>query len=304
MDYLEERVNIIKNNYSSTYIVEEPTELLVFLLKVMDDKSRNNVKSILKRGQVAIDGRTTTQFNDPLKPGQKVNILTNEAAMRIGRLDGISILHEDDSLIVIYKDAGVLSMASKNPKERNAYQQITEYVKFEHPRNRIFIVHRLDRDTSGVMIYAKTEEVKDKLQDNWHDIVKKRLYTAVVEGDVVIEEDTISSWLNETTTHRVYSTPTDKGDSKHAVTHYKKIGGNDEFSLMEIELETGRKNQIRVHMHDIAHPVIGDKKYGSRKNPIRRLGLHATTLELIHPTTNKLVTYTAPAPGVFRGLTR
>lgn len=297
-------MNIINNNYSSTYIVEEPTELLVFLLKVMDGKSRNAVKSILKRGQIAIDGRTTTQFNDPLKPGQKVNILTNEAAMRIGRLDGISIIHEDDALLVIYKDAGVLSMASKNPKERNAYQQLTEYVKFAHPGNRIFIVHRLDRDTSGVMLYAKTEAVKDKLQNNWQELVKKRLYTAVVEGDVVIEEDTISSWLNETTTHRVYSTPTDKGDSKHAVTHYKKIGGSDEFSLMEIELETGRKNQIRVHMHDIGHPVIGDKKYGSHKNPIRRLGLHSTTIELIHPTTGKLVTYTAPAPGVFKGLTR
>ncbi len=299
----QERVNNINNNYSFTYIVEKPTELLVFLLESMDDKSRNAVKSILKRGQVAVDGRTTTQFDDPLRPGQKVNILTNEAAKRLGRLDGISILHEDDALLVIYKDAGVLSMASKNPRDRNAYQQLTEYVKFEHPRNRIFIVHRLDRDTSGVMIYAKTEAVKDKLQENWHDDVKKRLYTAVVEGDVVIEEDTISSWLNETTTHRVYSTTKDEG-GKHAVTHYKKIRGNDEFSLLEVELETGRKNQIRVHMHDIGHPVVGDKKYGSRKNPIRRLGLHATTLELIHPTTGKLVTYTAPAPGVFRGLTR
>lgn len=283
--------------------MEKPTELLVFLLESMDDKSRNAVKSILKRGQVAVDGRTTTQFDDPLRPGQKVNILTNEAAKRLGRLDGISILHEDDALLVIYKDAGVLSMASKNPRDRNAYQQLTEYVKFEHPRNRIFIVHRLDRETSGVMIYAKTEAVKDKLQENWHEDVKKRLYTAVVEGDVVIEEDTISSWLNETTTHRVYSTTKDEG-GKHAVTHYKKIRGNDEFSLLEVELETGRKNQIRVHMHDIGHPVIGDKKYGSRKNPIRRLGLHATTLELVHPTTGKLVTYTAPAPGVFRGLTR
>lgn len=302
MNYLEERVNVINKNYSFTYIVEEPTELLVFLLESMSDKSRNAVKSILKRGQVAVDGRTTTQFDDPLRPGQTVNILTNEAAMRIGRLNGISILHEDDSLLVIYKDAGVLSMASKNPKDRNAYQQLTEYVKFEHPRNRIFIVHRLDRETSGVMIYAKTEAVKDKLQNNWHEDVKKRLYTAVVEGNVAIEKDTITSWLNETTTHRVYSTPTDEG-GKYAVTHYKKIGGNNEFSLLEVELETGRKNQIRVHMQDIGHPVIADKKYGSRKNPIRRLGLHATTLELIHPTTGQLVTYTAPAPGVFRGLT-
>lgn len=296
-------MNIINKNYSFTYTVEQPTELLVFLLEAMSDKSRNAVKSTLKRGQVAVDGRTTTQFDDPLEPGQTVNILTNEAAKRIGRLDGISILHEDDALLVIYKDSGVLSMASRNPKHRNAYRQLTDYVKFEHPSNRIFIVHRLDRDTSGIMIYAKSEEVKDKLQNNWHEDVKKRLYTAVVEDEVAIEEDTITSWLNETTAHRVYSTHSDEG-GKHAITHYKKIGGNHEYSLLEIELETGRKNQIRVHMQDIGHPVIGDHKYGSQKNPIHRLGLHATTLELIHPTTGKLVTYTAPVPGVFRRLIR
>lgn len=269
----------------------------------MDNRSRNSVKSILKRGQVAIDGRTTTQFDDPLRPGQTVNILTNEAAKRLGRLDGVSIIHEDEDLLVIYKDAGVLSMASKSPKDRNAYRQLTDYVKFEHPSNRIFIVHRLDRDTSGVMIYAKSEAVKVKLQENWHTIVKKRLYTALVEGDVAVESDSISSWLNETSTHRVYSTSHDEG-GKYAVTHFEKIAGNGKYSLLEVELETGRKNQIRVHMQDIGHPVVGDKKYGSRKNPIRRLGLHATTLEFIHPKTNKLVSYTAPAPASFEIMVR
>lgn len=288
----------MKNNYSNTYIVEEEIELLPFLFKVMPNRSRNSVKSILKRKQVAIDGRTSSQFNDLLKVGQKVNILTNEAARRLGRLDGVSILHEDDALIVIYKNAGVLSMASKSPKDRNAYRQLTDYVKFEHPSNRIFIVHRLDRDTSGVMIYAKTESVKEKLQKNWHQTVKTRAYTALVEGDIPVDSDTIKSWLNETKTHRVYSTDYDKG-GKHAITHFNKINGNNDYSLLDVELETGRKNQIRVHMQDIGHPIVGDRKYGSHKNPIHRLGLHAKTLEFIHPLTNKLVRYDAPIPSSF-----
>lgn len=288
----------MKSNYSNTYIVEKEIELLPFLFKVMPNRSRNSVKSILKRKQVAIDGRTSSQFNDLLKVGQKVNILTNEAARRLGRLDGVSILHEDDALIVIYKNAGVLSMASKSPKDRNAYRQLTDYVKFEHPSNRIFIVHRLDRDTSGVMIYAKTESVKEKLQKNWHQTVKTRAYTALVEGDIPVDSDTIKSWLNETKTHRVYSTDYDKG-GKHAITHFNKINGNNDYSLLDVELETGRKNQIRVHMQDIGHPIVGDRKYGSHKNPIHRLGLHAKTLEFIHPLTNKLVRYDAPIPSSF-----
>ena len=229
--------------------------------------------------------------------------MTNEASKRIGRLDGISIIHEDEELLVINKDAGVLSMASKSPKDRNAYRQLTDYVKFEHPGNRIFIVHRLDRDTSGVMIYAKSEAIKETLQQNWHKMVKKRLYTALIEGDLPIDSDTISSWLNETSAHRVYSTDHDEG-GKYATTHFKKIDGNGKYSLLEVELETGRKNQIRVHMQDIGHPVVGDRKYGSRKNPIHRLGLHATTLEFIHPKTNQLNSYTVPVPASFESMVR
>lgn len=302
-DSTKERVKKIKNKYSHRYPVKSETELLKFLFEVMPNRSRNSVKSILKRGQVAIDGRTTTQFNEPLRPGQTVNILTNEASKRLGRLDGVSIIHEDKDLLVINKDAGVLSMASKSPKDRNAYRQLTDYVKSEHPRNRIFIVHRLDRDTSGVMIYAKIETAKEKLQQNWHKIVRKRLYTALVEGDVPIESDTISSWLNETSAHRVYSTEHDEG-GKHAVTHFRKVEGNNNYSILEVELETGRKNQIRVHLQDIGHPVVGDRKYGSRKNPIRRLGLHATTLKFIHPSTNKLESFTVPVPSSFENLVR
>lgn len=287
----------MKNGISS-YTVEETTDLLPFLLKTLHHKSRNAVKSILTRGQVSVDGYTITQHNHPLAPGQTVNILSNEASLRLSALTGVTILHEDEAIIVINKDAGVLSMAAGRSKEPDAYQQLTDYVKKENRNNRIFIVHRLDRETSGVMIYAKTEAAKEKLQNNWQKVAKERTYTALVEGAVTEEEDTISSYLKENKALKVYST-SDPKQGKHAVTHFKKLAGNAVYSLLEVELETGRKNQIRVHMQDFGHPVVGDKKYGSTKNPIRRLGLHATTLAFIHPVTDELVRYTVKAPDSF-----
>lgn len=297
-------MSIIKNNSVSSYEIEESINLLPFLLKTLNNKSRNSVKSILKRGQVSVDGHIITQHNHPLEPGQLVGILSNEASKRLSALDGVAILHEDASIIVINKAAGLLSMATNRSRvsELDAYQQLTDYVKKDQRRNRVYIVHRLDRDTSGVMVYAKTEEAKEKLQNNWHDVTKERTYTAVVDGSVSKNEDTITSWFKENEALKVYSVPEGKG-GKQAVTHYKKIAGNDSYSKLEVELETGRKNQIRVHMQDIGHPVVGDRKYSSNKNnPIRRLALHATTLSFIHPDTDELVRYTVNVPKSFNKL--
>lgn len=281
--------------------MEEEIHLLPFLLKTLDNKSRNAVKSILTRGQVSVDGHIITQHNHPLSSGQTVGILSNQASIRLSELNGVNILYEDDAIIVINKEAGILSMAASRSKDWDAYRQLTDYVKKEKRSNRIYIVHRLDRDTSGVMVYAKTEAAKEKLQKNWHDVVKERTYTALVEGNVEKQEGTISSWLKENQAMKVYST-SDKKEGKHAVTHYKKIDGNQSYTLLEVELETGRKNQIRVHMQDIGHPIVGDKKYGSKSNPIRRLGLHATTLAFYHPTMDKLVRYTVKVPDTFTNL--
>lgn len=291
----------IKNNSITSYTVEEEIHLLPFLLKTLDNKSRNAVKSILTRGQVSVDGHIITQHNHPLLSGQTVGILSNQASIRLSELNGVNILYEDDAIIVINKEAGILSMAASRSKDWDAYRQLTDYVKKEKRDNRIYIVHRLDRDTSGVMVYAKTEAAKEKLQKNWHDVVKERTYTALVEGNVEKQEGTISSWLKENQAMKVYST-SDKKEGKHAVTHYKKIDGNQSYTLLEVELETGRKNQIRVHMQDIGHPIVGDKKYGSKSNPIRRLGLHATTLAFYHPTMDKLVRYTVKVPDTFTNL--
>jgi 23S rRNA pseudouridine1911/1915/1917 synthase len=282
----------------TSYAVEEPTELLPFLLQVMKNNSRNSVKSILTRGQVNVDGKPVKQHNHPLIPGQVVGVLGNKEAMQKTALVGITILHEDDDIIVIDKEAGLLSMASKDPSEMTAYRQLSSYVKEENRANRIFVVHRLDRDTSGVMLFAKSEDVKEALQKDWKDIVKERIYTALVEGVMKDEEGTISSWLTESKAMKVHSSSYDNG-GKHAVTHYKKIRGNKDFTLLEVQLETGRKNQIRVHMEELGHPIAGDKKYGAHSNPLKRLGLHATTLALIHPRTGELVRYSAKVPKVF-----
>ena len=283
--------------------VAQEQELLDFLLAIMPIRSRNSVKCILARGQVTVDGQVFTQYNHKLKPGQTVGVLSNKEAIKKTAFAGIRILHEDDDLIVIDKDAGLLSIAANDPEELTAYRQLSQYVKEENPENRIFIVHRLDRDTSGVMVYAKSEEIKLALQKDWKENVKERLYTALVEGVVEKEQDTIASWLTENKAMQVFSSPVDNG-GQHAITHYRKVLGNATYSLLEVELETGRKNQIRVHMQDIGHPIVGDKRYGAETNPIRRLGLHATTLVLVHPRTNKLVRYNASVPPIFLKLSK
>lgn len=295
----------IKNNSVTSHEVEEETTLLPYLLKTLSNKSRNSVKSILARGQVSVDGHKTTKYNFPLFPGQTVGILSNEASIRLSELVGVTIIYEDSDIIVINKFPGVLSMATNQSRasDWDAYRQLTDYVKNDKRKNRVYIVHRLDRDTSGVMVYAKSEEMKEKLQNNWHDVVSARTYTAVVEGVVEKDEGTISSYLKENEAMKMYSV-SEHGGGKHAVTHYKKIANNDEYSLLEVELETGRKNQIRVHLQDIGHSVVGDRKYGMKTNPIRRLALHATTLAFNHPRTDELMTFTVKAPKIFTNLVK
>lgn len=280
---------------SRQFKVEEEAELLSFLLGSMKKSSRNSVKSILARGQVTVDGKVVTQYNYLLQIGQIVAVTSNQAAKSENELKGVAILYEDDDIIVVNKEAGILTIATKNEKELTAYRQVTEYVQRKNAKSRIFIVHRLDKETSGVLLFAKSEKMKHMLQNAWNERVKERTYVALVEGVVEKKEGTISSWLKESKTFKMFSSPTDNG-GQHAVTYYKKIRSNRQFTLLEVQLETGRKNQIRVHMEEIGHPIVGDKKYGSKVNPLKRLGLHATTLAIIHPRTGKLMRFEAKVP--------
>ncbi|MNO14381.1 Ribosomal large subunit pseudouridine synthase D [compost metagenome] len=282
---------------AKTYTVAEPAELLAFLLKTITNRGRNSIKSMLSRGQVSVNGKAVTKHNFQLHPGQTVTI-DQEKPVQAKELTGLTIVHEDEDLIVIQKEAGLLSIATGEDNELTAYRQLMEHVRQSNPHNRVFVVHRLDRDTSGVMMFAKSEQLQQTLQNTWKETVKERSYVALVEGVVKKPEGTISSWLKETSTLKMYSSP-HEGDGLHAVTHYKLLQGNRHFSLLEVHLETGRKNQIRVHMSDIGHPIVGDKKYGAETKAVGRLGLHARLLSFVHPTTGKLLTFESAIPKTF-----
>jgi 23S rRNA pseudouridine1911/1915/1917 synthase len=279
------------------YTVKESTELLVFLLNTLSNLGRNSVKSLLSHGQVLVNDQAVTKYNYLLQPGQTVSIRKVKTA-NTPHMTGIIILHEDEDIIVIEKESGLLSVSSSEENELTAYRQLMEHVRRENPKNRIFVVHRLDRDTSGVMMFAKSKDVQQTMQNSWKDLVQERLYIALVEGFVKKTEGTITSWLKETKTFKTYSSPR-SNDGKLAVTHYKVVKSNQNFSLLKVNLDTGRKNQIRVHMQDIGHPIVGDKKYGSKMKPIGRLGLHAQVLSFVHPTTGLLLRFETKIPKLF-----
>lgn len=286
-----------KQDPARQYDVKAETTLLPFLLEAVRDKSRNTIKGLLTRGQVLVDGQGVTRHDHKLSPGQTVTILPEilkKAALPF------PILWEDEEILVVDKPAGLLSMASDKERERTAYRQVTDYVRAGgDPKARVFIVHRLDRDTSGVLLFAKREEIKRAFQDNWESIVRRRGYTAVVEGTPPKQADTIRTFLRENGIHKVYSVPT---GGKEAITHYKTVKQGKRYSLLEVELSTGRKNQIRAHLSEIGCPVAGDRTYGAATDPLHRLCLHAHELSFTHPLTGKETTYRAELPRGFRKL--
>ena len=211
--------------------------------------------------------------------------------------DKLDIIYEDKEIIVINKPAHLLTIATNDEKEKTLYHKVYEYLHKKHKSNRVFIVHRLDKDTSGIVLFSKNEKIKRQLQEKWNELAKIRKYYAIVEGNVKNNKGTIKEYLKETKT--LLTIKTNEKDGKEAITHYKVIKRTKNFSILEITIDTGRKNQIRVAMQNMGHPIIGDKKYGSSKNPLRRLCLHASTLEIIHPETNKILTFESKIPREF-----
>ena len=275
------------------FTVETQDTLLPFLLTHIRDKSRNTVKNLLTAGCVSVNGKTTTRHDHPLSPGDRVRVGTKQPP----ELRRVPILYEDDSLLVISKPAGLLSVATDVERYKTAYRIMTDYVRLNNPDARLFIVHRLDRETSGVLLFAKTEAMKRALQDNWNDLVQRREYVALVEGAPERERGVIRTYLHETKTHLVYSGRSETGVL--AVTHYTVLRRGEEYSLLMVDIKTGRKNQIRAHLSELGCPVAGDKKYGAETNPLGRLALHATTLELINPLTKRRMTFSSPVPKEF-----
>ena len=282
--------------------VKESNTLLPFLFELLKDQSRSSVKALLSRGQISVNGRMTKQFDTPLNAGDTVGINYGKVHQTEFKNPLLHIIWEDDDLIVINKKEGLLSVSTDREKERTAYHFLSQYVKQIDPRNKIFVLHRLDRDTSGIMMFAKNQRVKEQLQSNWTRAITRRSYVAVVEGRPEKETDLIISNLVENKQMQVYVTPT--GGGKEAITRYRLLKTNNAYSLLELDLETGRKNQIRAQMQSMGIPVVGDTKYGAETNPARRLMLHARRLSFIHPTTGEELNFETPIPDAFLSLVK
>ena len=286
-----------------SFVVKEPMQLLAFLLLHLPSRGRNKVKALLTRRQISVDGHLVSRHDYELKAGQTV-VIHAQGFRPSGWSTlsyGLKLLYEDDDIIVVDKPPGLLSIATDKEKERTAYHVLTAHVQQNDPLARVFIVHRLDRDTSGIMMFAKTEEVKRMLQDHWTEVVSERSYVAVVEGEVLRKEGTIETWLKETKTQLMYVSAA--GDGDFAKTQYAVIQTTKRYSLLKVSLETGRKNQIRIHMQHIGHSVAGDKRYGAHTNPLGRLGLHARVLALIHPVTKRELRFETAIPAAFLAIT-
>lgn len=271
-------------------------------MEKMGGMSRTSVKLMLSRRQVYVNEHIETKYNYTLKEGDTIRIQSGIAQQELQH-PKLKLIYEDDYIAIVDKKEGLLTMAThRESHETTAYSILKNHLKKANPRAELYTVHRLDRETSGVLMFAKTKAIQQALQENWHQVVTKRLYCALVEGCPQHTEDTITSWLTENKKSlRVSSSPTDNGGQK-AVTHYKVNKTNGAYSLLEVQLETGRKNQIRVHMAEIGHPVVGDKKYGKGLSSIKRIGLHAQILEFIHPVTHKKVRFESPTPKAFNTL--
>ena len=276
------------------YIVGKDVVLMDFLVNHYNKKS---VKNLLKYKQARVNEQIVSQFNYPLQKGDVVIVDKNDT-----NKSSIDIIYEDDELIVINKPSGLLSMSGGGEKEKTAYHLVSEYLKSKNKNAKVFIVHRLDRDTSGILMFAKNENIKNKLQDNWNKLVYKRGYMAVVEGKLKKKSGVIKNYLDESKTQLVYITNNNKG--KLAITNYKVIKEARYNSLVEVYLDTGRKNQIRVHMQSLGNSIVGDRKYGASSNPLKRMGLHSHVFALVHPDTKKKMEFAAPIPDEFNKLFR
>ena len=289
-------VEYARTKYSE-HVVREETTLLEFIISTMDGISRNRAKDILAGHGITVDRQQTTRYDLPLHPGQVVRISKHKGGSQLQN-HYVRIVYEDKELIVIEKAEGILSMPA-TAKQYSVKQVLDEYFEKRHFKCTAHTVHRLDRETSGLMMYAKNLETAQILEDNWHDIVFDRRYVALVRGEMEHEGGTIQSWLKDNNAYFTYSSPDDPGGGKFAVTHYHTLQTSPHCSLVELKLETGRKNQIRVHMQDIGHPVCGDRKYGDGFDPIHRLALHAYRLHFYHPRTGEVMQFETPIPRNF-----
>ncbi len=284
------------NEYAHYEVMQDDT-LLNFLLNNVKE-SRSKIKATLQGRGIKVNGKTVTQFDFPVAKGTKIDGSKTKRNNDKLKSRYVKIVYEDQYLVVIEKNIGILSMAAGH-KSLNVKAVLDDYFKKSRQRCTAHVVHRLDRDTSGLMIYAKDMETEQILEHNWHDIVFDRRYVAVLSGEMEEDEGTIENWLKDNKAYVTYSSPVDNG-GKYAITHFRTLDRTTEHSLVEFKLETGRKNQIRVHSADMNHPVCGDVKYGNGDDPIHRLCLHAYMLCFYHPVTHQPMEFQTMIPAQFR----
>jgi 23S rRNA pseudouridine1911/1915/1917 synthase len=293
------RYNTNQQGEYDHYEVHEQQGLLDFLLANVK-QTKTKIKATLQGQGIKVNGKTVTQFDYLLQPGMKVAVSKTKRNQQQFKSRYVKIVYEDRWLIVIEKQPGILSMAAGH-SSLNVKTVLDDYFKKSRQNCHAHVVHRLDRDTSGLMVYAKDIDTEQILEHSWHEIVYDRRYVAVCSGEVEPDDGTMASWLKDNKAYVTYSSPVDNG-GKYAVTHFHVLDRTTEHSLVEFKLETGRKNQIRVHSADMGHPVCGDAKYGNGDDPLHRLCLHAWLLCFYHPVTHQPMEFETPVPASFRHL--
>lgn len=279
--------------------IKEDGTLLATAAALLPDHKTTKLKSMLKHNQLAVNGVPTRQFDLAVHAGDKLWVNFNRS-FQVFSHPRIKLVYEDNDIIVVDKGYGVLSTAAGKPSDDTVYNIIKKYARGFSDKANVYVVHRLDRDTSGLMLLTRTKQARDKLISNWNNMVIERKYVAVVEGNVAQPEGTVKSFLAENPdTFEMYSTD-DKKVGRLAVTKYRLLKQGNRFAMVELEIKTGRKNQLRVHMQDMGNPVSGDRKYGGHPSPINRIALHATVLSFVHPITGKMVTFNSPVPDNFK----
>mgnify|MGYP000772241499 FL=1 len=277
-------------------VVNKNSELLEYLYENLD-MPKKRIKQYLVHGAIYVEEDRVTQYNYPLVAGMKIMIDTNSKHVR--KLP-FEILFEDDHLLVVNKPSGLLTIATDKEKERTLYHIVRDYVISKNPNGRIFIVHRLDKDTSGIVLFAKDEKTKNQLQENWNEYVSLREYTAIVFGHPKEESGQVVQYLKETKTNLVYVSRHE--DGKKAITNYSLIKSSDNYSMLKVTIETGRKNQIRVALASKKMPIVGDKKYGDSRSKANRLYLHANRLKIYYPVIKKEILFETAIPNEFKKL--
>ena len=283
------------------FISHEEDILINVLRNNLKKYSKNNIKSFLSKEMVLVNNKVQTRYDYLVHKTDKINI--RETKIKVPKLkNNLNIIYEDEDIIVINKPYGLLSIATEKEKEYTLYHFVSSYLKDRNKNNKVYIIHRLDKDTSGVVMFAKNLKTKNLFQNNWDNLIRNRCYYAVVNGTLKEKEGTIKEYLIENDkSFMVYKT-NNKKDGKLAITDYKVLKENKNYSLLDINIKTGRKNQIRVAMQGLNTPIVGDKKYGDGKSLINRMALHQYKLELFDPRTNKKIMFKAEMPTSFKKL--